>query len=1341
MTQDDPHAYLPQDRRGAIARNAPLPERSSGAVSFTDVTGFTPLADSLARALGPRRGAEELAALLNRVYSRLIARIEAFGGSVVSFSGDAMTCWFDDLGAGGSGVGAGPQPPAPPSAARRAVACALAMRESMAAFAAVPTPDGPAALSVKTAVAAGAARRFVVGDPAIQLIDTLAGPTLDRLAASARLAGPADVIVDAQTLAALGGAASVAAWREDRRGRAAAVEALAAPVAPVAPPGPVHLDDASLRPWLLPAVFARLRHSGAPLLAELRPAVALMLQFSGIDYEAADAGERLDRYIRQVQRVVARYEGALIDVTMADKGGYLYLAFGAPVAHEDDPARALRAALELRDLAGAARVGVSQGLMRAGPYGGDTRCAYGVLGDEVNLACRLMSAAAPGQILVSDTLQRALGAGFAWRALPELRVRGRRQAVAVAQLTGATPAGRTHARPAPLAGRADERAALAAALRELRAGAGGVAVIAGEPGIGKSRLVDELAGQLGPGELLRGAGLSVEQDAPYRAWRDIFMAYFELDGMRDPAARRAAVTARVSAAAPALAGQLPLLNDLLGLEIPDTPLSAALSGAARSERLDELLVDLLAARAARGPLAVVIEDGHWLDSRSWALVERVARAGAPLLLLITTRDVAADHADLPHLRAILAGPGVRWLRLGRLGERDTQALAAARLGLAAEQLPARLAGWLHRRADGNPLFVEELIAALRERDMIWFESDGARPLDPPRCRVADDLDRLDHALPATLQGLLLARLDRLPPAQQLTLKVAAVVGPTFAFEPLLFARARQSALDGPALRAQLRTLAALDYTALEEPEPRLAYSFRHVLAHEAAYETLLYAQRRALHRSVAEWYERRYGDGPGLGPHLPLLAHHYRRAELRERERHYSWLAGLQAAEQYANAEAIGFFSRALELTPADDLAGRFEVLFEREAAEELLALRDDQARDLAALEALAEALGDDRRRAEVARNRARLAERLGDFAAMRALAARAVALAEAAGATGLAIRCYDQWAWACMRAGQHAEGRALADSGLRLARASDDRHNEAQMLTAIGCAYAESEQYAEARDYLEQSRAIFRAIGRQRGEGVALGNLGETAARQGDLAAARAFLSEALQIYRATGDRRNEGWALGNLGMAAAQLGDAAAAGEYHAQALAIARRAGDRNTESLALVDLGLIAHQRGDQAVALERADAALAIAAAAFARTRALLLHGHALAALGRAAEAEASYAAADELARAANLGSRAAEAAAGRARLALARGDPAAALAIVAPLLDLIARPEAVSGADEPMRVFLTCARALAAAGDPRAAGVLAAARALIRARADTIPDAAERRRFLEYAPYHRAILQ
>ncbi|MEJ2210699.1 MAG: adenylate/guanylate cyclase domain-containing protein, partial [Anaerolineae bacterium] len=270
--------YVPVDWRMALASGTSLPEYTEGAALFADISGFTPLTEALARALGLRRGAEELPRHLNRVYDALIAEVHGYGGSVVGFSGDAITCWFSAV----------EEADAPPL---RAAACARAMQQAMGGFSAVQVPgQPPVALVIKVAVASGPARRFLVGDPAIQLIPAMAGETLARMAAAEEHAARGEVVVDAATAAALAGRARL----DQIEGLGASEDAECfyrlhslegqVPARPWPGQDP-DLDEDDVRLWVLPPVWDRLEAGLGEFLTELRPAVALFLRFGGIDYD------------------------------------------------------------------------------------------------------------------------------------------------------------------------------------------------------------------------------------------------------------------------------------------------------------------------------------------------------------------------------------------------------------------------------------------------------------------------------------------------------------------------------------------------------------------------------------------------------------------------------------------------------------------------------------------------------------------------------------------------------------------------------------------------------------------------------------------------------------------------------------------------------------------------------------------------------------------------------------------------------------------------------------------------------------------------------------------------
>ncbi len=935
-------AYLPLDRAHALARGESLPSHTQGAALLADISGFTPLTEALARDLGPRHGAEELTRHLNQVYDALINEIHRHGGHVISFAGDAMTCWFDakhDPLAGGLG---GRMKDDDKSSSFRATACALAMQNTLRTFAQVALPSGSTvALTMKVAVATGPARRFVVGDPQIQLLDVVAGATLTRMAAAEHLAQPGEVIGDASTVAAIEGSAEVLDWRTDEsraapatgaRGhrhsddsardeliseRFAVMGGIPAPIqaAPVELTIREALTEDQLRPWLLPVVYERLRSGQGEFLAELRLAVALFIRFEGIDYDNDEsAGEKLDAFIRRVQGVLNKYEGVMLHFTTGDKGSYLNAAFGAPLAHEDDARRAVSAALELQALPPELyfirplQIGITRGGMRAGAYGGRTRRIYDVMGDDVNLAARLMQAAAPGEVLVSEALRRAASRGevtsplLTWESLPPQRVKGKAEPISVYRLVGRAGPRSAASRSAigKIVGRVAEREQLAARLDALARGQSGVCIVEGEAGIGKSRLVSELlegAARVAV-RRLSGAGDAIEKSTPYHAWRSVFTQLFEWDTLPADTLRDARRAHMLTQLPPGMEERAPLLNVVLPLDWPDNELTAQMSGEVRADNTRELLLTLLQQAATQAPLLLVLDDVHWLDSASWALALAVSQRTHPLLLVIVTRPLSEPWPD--EYTRLRVQPGILWLSLEALPSADILALVCQRLGVAT--LPDPVAGLIREKAEGHPFFSEELAYALRD--------SGVIVIDDGECRIAPGVDFKTVTVPDTVEGVITSRIDRLAPSQQLTLKVASVIGRVFAFRLLRDVHPLEA--DKPHLADYLSALERLDLTPLDTPDPDLTYIFKHIITQEVAYNLMTFAQRRELHHAVGKWYEYTYASD--LSSHYPILAYHWSKTDERTKAILYLEKAGEQALAQYANQEAVSFLSEASRL-------------------------------------------------------------------------------------------------------------------------------------------------------------------------------------------------------------------------------------------------------------------------------------------------------------------------------------------------------------------------------------------------------------------------------------------
>lgn len=1178
--QDTLSLYLPMDLRQALAKGSPLPDRVQGAALFADISGFTALTEALSRELGPQRGAEELTRHLSKVYDAVICELDLYGGSVIGFAGDAVTCWLD----GDDGI--------------RATACALAMQQAMARFTAFVLPSGSTvSQGMKVGVAVGSARRFLIGDPAIQVRDVLAGSILDQLAAAERVARAGEVVLEPETATSLAWQVDVKEWRPDDETGAAfgIVDSLL--VRPRATPWdslpPGALSDEIVRPFLIPAVYDSIRSGQGDFLAELRPAVALFLHFGGIDYDHDEgAGARLDAFVREVQGILAEYDGNLIQLIMGDKGSYIYAAFGAPHAHEDDAVRAISAAYRLRT-AGAGQVsgvkiGVAQGIMRTGAYGGQTRRTYDVLGDAVNLAARLMQAAKPGQVLAPDQLAQVTASAFAWENLPEISVKGKRATVQISSLIGPSlRRGRVVAAVSsePMVGREAELALVEDRMTAALGGQGHIIGITGEAGMGKTRLVAEVIrrAQARGMEVLSGQCESYGVNTSYLVWQSIWRAFFDMDAVQSAngvdygsEAVVEHLSRQLAQIDERLALRAPLLATVLNIIIPDNDLTRSFDAKLRKASLESLLEDCMRARVARGPVLLVLDECHWIDPLSHDLLEIIGRLAARLPLLIVT-------AYRPPELHVGGAVGAQRLSVSQLAHFSEVRLAgfspeeANRLiGLKLEgffgsrfEVPVGLVQRITARAEGNPFYISELLNYLQDR--------GVSPHDPA------GLAQLD--LPTSLHRLILARMDQLSESQRTTMRVASVIGRQFRAAVLL---ATCPQCGNPAtIRSDLDVLSRLELTLIEA-EPNLTYFFKHIVTQEVAYESLPYATRSLLHGEIGEFLERIFGGD--VDQYLDLLAFHFDRSENVLKRIEYLVRAGRAAQSTYANAAAIDYYRRALPLLEEQD---RPETMLRLGQVLELTGEWTEATDTYRSGLDLAVGLGDELAVARYQTALGELQRKQGMYEEATDWLEKARARFEGIGdAPGVGQVLHIEGSVAAQQ-GDFQQARRLYEQSLSVRRRLDDQPQIANLLSNLGIVARSLGEPGRARALYEESLSIRRDLNDRRAIAVSLNNLGNLALQRQDFDAARGYLEEAVSLQREVGDKHYLANALNNLGNVARSQGDYPSSLVLYDESLVLNWELGDAWQLAYLFEDIGSLAAAQGKPHRALRLVGAALAL----------------------------------------------------------------------------------------------------------------------------------------------------
>ncbi len=829
--------------------------------------------------------------------------------------------------------------------------------------------------------------------------------------------------------------------------------------------------------------------------------------------------ERLHQLMGEVFRLVAepvhRYEGTVNQYL----GDGLMALFGAPIAIEDHPLRAVQAALAIQETIrgyGAQfrrehgvelrlRIGINTGPVVVGRIGDDLRMDYTAVGNTTHLAARMQALAEPGSILMAEETHRFVEGYVLCEPLGPVEIRGQREPVVAHRVTGRRrwrsrlemSAARGLTR---FAGRRRELALLHDCLRRVEAGHGQVMGIVGEPGLGKSRLLYEFHASIRHDrvEWLEGHCVAYGRTLPYGPILEILRAQFHIEEGDNTLQIREKLREGVHRLDPSIEPMLPFLEALFALPGADDALRH-LDRPARRQHTLEAIQALLAAASRHRPQILVCENLHWIDQSSEDLLAFLvgSLSGLPILILTTHRTgYVVRWADKPHYTQIA---------LDGLQRREIEEMLSALLG--GTEFPAEFLQFIRDKADGNPLFIEEITRALLERGLLV--RDGGR------LRLVS-VAALEW--PATIHDIIQARVDCLEEPVKEMVQLAAVIGRQFELRLLARLSSQPSQIAG-----HLEALKRLDIIDEACFFPKLEYRFKHAVIQDVIYKSLLAPRRQALHGIVGRSIEDLYADQ--LEEQAVVLAHHYSRSDHQDNAIKYALLAGDRAARMYANAEASPYYDQALALTralTASPARQRAEI---------------DASIKRASVGTTREALEQDRDNLEQART---FAETLEDEPRLARVLYWLGRLAYVRGAFQVAT--------------------GYAEQSLAIASRLADEDLEAPPVNLLGRSYYLMGDYARASELLVRSVEQMRTLGNSTEEATAAGYAGVALAALGDFGRALSYADHGLQLAEKLGNPFGLAAAYNYRAVAYCHQGDGAKAIADCEAARRVAERAGDR-------------------------------------------------------------------------------------------------------------------------------------------------------------------------------------
>lgn len=1204
--------YLPRHLLYDLIKS-PLPGHTQGTflsstVLFADVSGFTAMSERLS-ALG-REGAETLTSVINNYFTCMSDIAARHGGDLMIFGGDAMLFLFDGI-----------------EHALRACHSAWQMQQAMAErFAEVRTAQGNFQLRMAAGLGSGQVFAASLGS-ATSMHYAVMGQALALMGRAEALAGGGRIILDEATCV-LAGSLQVQAEGESGFARLTAEPSAAftRPGPPLLEPPPAaeaaQIDWLARRieavvPFLPTGLLPRLvPDPAATLEGEHRPVTVLFIDFRDADTlidilgadNPNDITPRLNAAFDAARSVVARYEGVINKISAGPAGPHIIALFGAPTSHEDDPERAVRAAIEIRaalastDLPGVhrARIGINTGFVYAANVGSHARREYTVMGDQVNLAARLMSAAQPDEIVVSASTAAHIERTFDLDERAPVQVKGKAQPQRNFVVRGVRgrPVTLAPAASGRLIGRGREIAIGVQRIQLARQSTGQIIAVSGEAGAGKSRVVEALAehARAEGFNLISSACVSYGGDIPYLVWLEPLRALIDLPASDTEPDRRAKLQAALAAIG--RSGDVPIVGEIMGVPLADSSWTASLDAQTRQRRLFEIVAALMRHHAARQPLLWVIDDAHWIDPASRDLLDYTARHihDAAIGLLVAYRPGGRWSAsDVPHATEIIVPP---------LERSAIETLIADLLDLKDGQLPLALQTLMERMAAGalsdaapdagsferywgNPFFAQERIRALIDAGVLARDEHR-------QWQVTRPIESIE--MPDTIHGVIMSRIDRLPEPARRILQVASVIGRAFDLNVL------QAVYDNPAetsdsIQQHLSDLGDLGVSSPEvgvQPSAiggqRSAvgsrrYVFRNVTTQEVAYASLRYERRRELHRRIGDFIEKQAtltDDQSGL------LTHHYFEGQIWDKALPYALEAGWRAQQKYANAAAAGAYRRALQAADALQPPRTLEQLAAHEALGDVLVVTGEYEEALQHLEQARKLAAHDwRHLSDLCRKTAEARERRSEYE--EAFAWLNTGLGYATPHSLEAARIYLMGAGVFYRQGKLAQATEWCEKSLSISRTlneADARQAEARGLYLLAEILRKRGDLQQAIEAAQRAVTVYLVTGDTYGQSQVLNTLGSAYSEQGDFAAGTKFYTDSLQLKERIGDVAGQAMITLNLGENYRIIGELKSARQMQAHSLRIWRDLGNAYAVALLHNNLAATAIAEGSWDEAAER-----------------------------------------------------------------------------------------------------------------------------------------------------------